>query len=1440
MKRLLSLLLVSFLLFGCTAGPNAPAATAAPSAPSNPTTPVPSINAEESAAVQLAIGQAEADVPVSSGFLARLAGVTPTAPSEYRMTSEGAFSMSLTLIPLTQMDFSNDDFSAALKTIASASHYQKTASVSTDGFSLTWNAQDADFKTTKSLQVDLNKRGKSSVCIVEQAPAVAKASATGQWSFAGTAGLAAYHIGDSIDAGNGVSVTVKDITPGANGNQVTLELVNENGIALGARTFVAGQSYGTNGITVTVESIAFTVGQTPSVQLSISGASSPTPVATALPAGWTCVSPSQSQVKQLWSALQGNAVDDALQLLIPGITLKDVLQVQKTGENAYAGRPCTGYALSLTSAGIAQLNQLGAGAKLSDLSGSICLDSQYGFPLKTEIKSTMFRLSEDVTGFSDQKGQNGKSEAVAFKKCVTPFTIDDFRIAQKPASVRFPSDFAQGLGCFARQKFPDENTRVFANGDASAKFTLPSGARNAQVYLSKAGPALCNAVSINGENQFDSTGKTFEGFPVCSLDAQKFIDLKSSCPHNNGEDISKTVGLSGPDVEFRYTYRDFDSGYLQDQQDMGKRLGLTPDQYVYGNRLSGEFYYEAPRCAYRFASPSTTIGTLYDNVFGTGSQTKDIQYPTSDSDGKTLCKSAGRATLKTGECVIADDGKTTYQLLGVDLDINPYGPHVLTFRTVCQYADCTPRDYDFPISGSANSDWFDVQGAGFKQVHVWAVTAGSAIGDGTVDAEFFGNVVNQPTSVPAPTNSPAETPTTPPSVTPSATPKVDLACKGNAGSCGVDGQCHVCGTGQFCQVKTCTPAKNTALIVSDASISNNSSDGTASVALNAREKAADALITAYDPTGSSVIQQSQATYDALSMFKNIVATDYYPNSPFNAETVGKLEGDGKKIVLLRDAIGFANDGDSLSEQDNMDLTITKNEAFLSNYDPWKNEDYYPNIHVQDGGKSFQNRGMLNNLATSDHCCYRVSSFYANNSAGGRIAAWGYDPSQLSSEGKVMADQIFRWSFGINTPSDAVPSGTAALIVQDYAFDSSAQPVLTAQETALKVLLEAEGQKVFPVRQSRRFTSDYSGASLVAASHFPGLRLSGFYHELTNRKPGIFMFQSAALFSNFGEGIANPIVTISSDNGASVGKTYLSHYDASADHNGYLGLNLQTSNSKGYCRNNLGGWTQIAAMPASQGCGYGGTLFSRESSGIRSALIGHDPSALNDEGKVLFDEAYRWALKDNHYTLSVPAGNVGLLINDFNNPAALTDNESAFKTHLESVGYKVTAVPQTDRFKTDFTQAAFLSAIEDGIWNKYSFSGTLGALAAYAPRAVFIGPAIGLATDGRQPAEDTRNPAGGHPWEGMHLNFGYNGQLGHDVVTEIGPKSTGIYTKSAYHFGGIWKGAAQQWTCCSAYTVWTAAPSGHSAGLLFGYTFTQLNTDGLKYLDARMADVAAKR
>jgi|GEM_PF-6237239 len=171
MKRILLLLLMGLVLFGCTGAPT-PSATPHPSAIATANaTPSSTPQAVAADAIQAAAGS----VPLSSGFSESMTGIKTSAPQQYELTSEIQLTGTVSLEAEHALQFAGEEYLAALKRIASSPHSQKSISFSAPMkyLKVTWESVDGNGILMEGLQAQLYVEGESKVCIY-------KTSATAQ------------------------------------------------------------------------------------------------------------------------------------------------------------------------------------------------------------------------------------------------------------------------------------------------------------------------------------------------------------------------------------------------------------------------------------------------------------------------------------------------------------------------------------------------------------------------------------------------------------------------------------------------------------------------------------------------------------------------------------------------------------------------------------------------------------------------------------------------------------------------------------------------------------------------------------------------------------------------------------------------------------------------------------------------------------------------------------------------------------------------------------------------------------------------------------------------------------------------------------------------------------------------------------------------------------
>lgn len=250
MKRLFFLAAFSLLLFGCTSGPSTPQATPYVVTTSATATPLPTPTPEPiKAASNEVIKAAEASVPISTGFLAEAAGVKTKAPSEYFMTSEGSAALSVSLKPLTEMQFADNKIIEAIKRVATASHYVKTVSVTDDSFELNWIAVDSQGKPGDIVAAKLYKNRESRICVNEASNGAALSEQTSELQFAN-----GYGIGDTVTLSNGYTLKIRDIgvIPPF---PITIDVFDADGVIVDSTSLTSGTKYSKFGLDIEIASV---------------------------------------------------------------------------------------------------------------------------------------------------------------------------------------------------------------------------------------------------------------------------------------------------------------------------------------------------------------------------------------------------------------------------------------------------------------------------------------------------------------------------------------------------------------------------------------------------------------------------------------------------------------------------------------------------------------------------------------------------------------------------------------------------------------------------------------------------------------------------------------------------------------------------------------------------------------------------------------------------------------------------------------------------------------------------------------------------------------------------------------------------------------------------------------------------------------------------------
>lgn len=364
-------------------------------------------------------------------------------------------------------------------------------------------------------------------------------------------------------------------------------------------------------------------------------------------------------------------------------------------------------------------------------------------------------------------------------------------------------------------------------------------------------------------------------------------------------------------------------------------------------------------------------------------------------------------------------------------------------------------------------------------------------------------------------------------------------------------------------------------------------------------------------------------------------------------------------------------------------------AFLQNYDQGNQL-----IRVVEGGKAYVR--TIGNVIGSGWMQASVvlgsdGATHFRETAKARSAVFGYDIAQLTGEGKIMLKEAIAYVTG-DSPKGSAPDGAWVLIAQQY----ENTPVLTVKEQAAKKLLEDFGLKVEVVPQAMRFEvlkyGNIGGAVIV---NYPGIMLKTYYQALSATKPSLFLYDGGKVVGNrLGDASGGNLLILAKQD-SNIGKGFLQNYDAGNQ------PEIHISDGGMFQADWVEGWEGLNQRVGCGGVCRVASAFSKETgtgdTSIRSAILAHDVSSLNNEGKVMLDEAIRWMTHNRSYAYTVPAGNVALLASDYNfdNKAqpSLTASETEAEGIFTGLGLQVTRVPQKNKFKTNWNNAVF-AAVAD--------------------------------------------------------------------------------------------------------------------------------------------------
>lgn len=405
----------------------------------------------------------------------------------------------------------------------------------------------------------------------------------------------------------------------------------------------------------------------------------------------------------------------------------------------------------------------------------------------------------------------------------------------------------------------------------------------------------------------------------------------------------------------------------------------------------------------------------------------------------------------------------------------------------------------------------------------------------------------------------------------------------------------------------------------------------------------------------------------------------------------------------------------------------------------------------------------------------------------------------------MGDQLIRWVTRVQK-IPATIQDKVALIVKD-----PTGAALTEQEQKTEEFLRDKiGLQVQRVPQKERFTTEYTNAKMVVTVHSPGFSLASFYQKLSDKKPTLFLYDSILLLKP---------ETMGTNQGGDVGldastpSTRFKHYDRPGCQP-YVIVQDATKPSyhHGTFFNNLAGWQKVGY----QNCNYRTTIDTKTTPTAQSTTFGYNPAALTSEGKIMLEEIIREMTGNAAYPATIADGQVALIIQEYENPALLTENEAQIKKHLEELGFTVQVVLQGMRFKTDFRNSAFVVMTDSAGFTLYNYFGTLND---EMPRVVVLSKAFGvlknkLDNPGRDSVILDRNDA-------FLKNFPKQAwQKVFDAPV------------TAFYYSDSNPSNWQQLGVASAYapTVLFRKPSARKCGAAFGFPVKGLNMQGVKILD----------
>lgn len=463
-----------------------------------------------------------------------------------------------------------------------------------------------------------------------------------------------------------------------------------------------------------------------------------------------------------------------------------------------------------------------------------------------------------------------------------------------------------------------------------------------------------------------------------------------------------------------------------------------------------------------------------------------------------------------------------------------------------------------------------------------------------------------------------------------------------------DSQGRITQTAEF--TFTTSTARRTALVCGDP------------VALTAREQAVLERLEAQPALEVTRVAAAGATHEGLAQFEWVVLSDFARGPPA-AEVRAMVEG-WSGVVLVADsgkALGGTWNASSTSAYRELEAVAT--DAILADYGVGAR------FLVQASGTAYGVDGLAGWTPLASGVRGGTIERHTMLTRG-EDCVFSYDPAQLTGEGAVLLTKLARRMAQATEPAVTIPAGHVALIVRDYVDPA----VRTSQETGLAAALGAHGYPVTYVTQGQRSFADTSRAAFVAMTHDVGVPLEGFLGGLMSRGTGVALLYDAgaAWGGDWGTGSSAPYLVLTVD--AQAG--FLAPYDVGA------AFPAQEGGSAAYV-NPLPGWTALGHSYHAVGL----SALYRE----RGAILGYDPARLTGEGEAVFAAMGRWLVGDSAWRLTVPAGQVALVSTDYERADVLTPVEQNVRDRLTALGYGVTAIPQSERFFTDYRQAAFVVA-----------------------------------------------------------------------------------------------------------------------------------------------------